>query len=78
MAHHVYQAIPSKLMVYENEVAILIPPLFYNVVPATENSIVLTFLPFSYVTTMHPRLRGPDTVVCDINEGHLDNHHEKA
>lgn len=72
-----YQAIPSKLMVYEDEVDILIPPV-YNLVSATENSIVSTFLSFSYVTIMHPSPRGPDTVVCDINEGYLDNHHEKA
>ena len=46
----------SKLMVYENEVDILIPPLIYNPVSIRGNSIVSPFLPFSYVTTMHPSL----------------------
>lgn len=57
---------------------ILLPPLVYNLISTTGNSIVSNFLPFGYVTTMYPSLRGPDTVVCDINEGYLDNHHEKA
>lgn len=67
----------SQLMVYENEVAILILPFVYNLVLTTGNSIVSMSLPFSYVITMHSSIRGIDMVVCDINEGYLNNRHEK-